>query len=145
MNRLYNMLVGFTISFGKVMFALFIIAMIFDKSLMNYENTLFIFIMTLVGWCTGFIYDFDINKFVRFLVHSMLLYGTGLVSYYLIYGAQVFKESYILASVIYWVCYLIFYIAAIYYIRKIDVDLNDAVEFIKKDHARYVRWGEKDE
>lgn len=101
--------------------------------------------MTLVGWCTGFIYDFDINKFIRFLVHSLLLYGTGIISYYQIFGEQVLKENFIIASGVYWICYLIFYIAASYYTRKLDVDLNDAVEFIKKDHARYIKWGEKDE
>lgn len=145
MKRIYNVLVGFTISFGKVMFALFLIAMIFDKNIMNYNNTMFIFIMTLVGWCLGFIYDFDINKFIRFLVHSLLLYGTGIISYYQIFGEQVLKENFIIASGIYWICYLIFYVAASYYTRKLDVDLNDAVEFIKKDHARYIKWGEKDE
>ena len=145
MDRIYNLLVAFTISFGKVMFALFIFAMIFDKNIMNYDNTLFVFIMTSVGWGAGFIYDFDINKFIRFLVHSILLYGTGIASYYFIYGVQDLKNNFIVASIIYWLCYLIFYVAALYYTRKIDVDLNDAVEFIKKDHARYIKWGDKDE
>ena len=145
MDRIYNILVGFTISFGKVMFALFILAMIFDKNIMNYNNTLFIFIMTLVGWCTGFIYDLDINKFIRFLVHSIVLYGTGAVSYYSIYGTQSLRENFVIGSAIYWGCYLIFYVVALYYTKKVDVDLNDAVEFIKKDHARYVKWGDRDE
>ena len=145
MKRLYNILLGFTITFGKCIFALFIIAMIFDKSIMNYDNTLFILITSLAAWVMGFIYEFNVNRFIKLLGHSIALYLVGVISFYFIYGIEILKCNFFVVSGVYWSFYLVFYVAGIYYNNKVDADLNNSVEYIKKLEDMYVNRGDKDE
>lgn len=145
MKRIYNILVGFTVTFGKSIFGLFIAAMIFDKSFMNYDNTLFILGMCFFGWVIAFIYDLDIKLLFRFLLHSVLLYGFGVLSFYWIFGLELFKFNFVVVSIAYWLGYLVCYGAGIYYYKKVDADLNDTVEYIKKMEDVVVGWRDKDE
>lgn len=132
MKRIYNILLGFTITFGKGVFGLFIISMIFDKSYMNYDNTMFIMIMCLAGWILGLIYNSNLNMIVRAISHSGLLYLIGIYSFYKLYGELSLIKYFLIGTIIYWIGYLICYLAGYYYYKKMDADLNDTVSYLKK-------------
>ncbi|MGL4740096.1 MAG: hypothetical protein ACRC41_04735 [Sarcina sp.] len=145
MKKLYNLLVGFTITFGKCMFGLFIIAMVLDKNLINFDTTLFVLVTNLIGWAISSIYNLEISEFVSGAIHSIVLYIGCIISFYFIFGKDIFAEVFRIGTFVYFSFYGISFLAGYYYYKKLDFDLNDTVDYIKKFEDMLVKKGEKNE
>ena len=131
-GRIYDFFTGTFLTYGKLMI-LWVILSLFDLlPAINQKNALFLLELCGVGWATNFIFHFNTSVVVKGVLHSVILFMTGMIIYGSTYNVALDAELLVGIILVYFAVYALFLWIIHMLSQRLNTPMRHMSEFVLK-------------
>ncbi len=131
-GRFYDFFTGTCLTFSKLMILWVIFRLFGLLPVINDKNVLFLLEICAVGWATNFIFHFNASVLVKGVLHSVILFMTGMIIYGSTYNVALEAELLVLIILLYFAIYALFLWIINALSRKLNTPMRHMSDFVLK-------------
>ncbi len=128
MQRIYNILLGTLLSFGKLVFLWLPAHWLLGMPALNSTNLAFLFWLVLATWCFAGIFRLPIPLLRQAALHGVATYLCYAVLLHCFYQTAVFSLAFFLSTLLFAFLYLLLFLLLHLCLHQLRLDLNNLPE-----------------